>query len=318
MMDEVVTSETSTEVSRTLMTVLVNASAGELLQRGKNTFATSLQQMLGDRGAEARVTLVKGRYLSKALGEMAASEPSAQLVIAGGDGTISRLLPVLQNLDRPVGILPLGTLNLLAGDIGTGGTVETATAALTKARPRRIDLAEVNGVPFHSNAGLGFLSRMAREREGARQRYPFSKAIGFGIAAIRSMLLTRPIEVLIEVDGRTITEVADAVLVTNNHFEGSPWVRPRLDEGLLEVHLLREGGVGGRMAAAFAVWRGTWRALPSLHSMTCRKVVINRKGKRTSTVAMDGEVRQMNNPLTFRVLPGALRVLAAERADSSS
>lgn len=317
-MDDVATSEKAPTVSPQRLTVLVNASAGELLQRGKSTFAASLQQMLGERGAEARVTLVKGRHLSKKLGEMAAAEPDAQLVIAGGDGTISRLLPVLQSLDRPVGILPLGTLNLLAGDIGTGGTVETAASALTQARPRRIDLAEVNGVPFHSNAGLGFLSRMAREREGARQRYPFSKAIGFGIAAMRAMLLTRPIEVLIDVDGRTITEVADAVLVTNNHFEGSPWVRPRLDEGLLEVHLLREGGVRGRMAAAFAVWRGTWRTLPSLHSVTCRKVVINRKGKRTSTVAMDGEVRRMNNPLIFKSLPGALHVLATEPAETSS
>jgi diacylglycerol kinase family enzyme len=79
---------------------------------------------------------------------------------------------------------------------------------------------------------------------------------------------------------------------------------------LLEVHLLRAGGLRGRMSAAFAVWRGNWRELPALRSVTCRKVVIKRRGKRSSTVAMDGEIRRLKHPLTFQIMPRALHVLA--------
>ena len=300
------------EPARQRMIVLVNASAGEILQRGGPAFAQQLTDLFRSAGVDADVNLVKGKHLAAKLRDLAAAHPTAQLVVAGGDGTISRLLPSLRLLRRTVGVLPLGTLNLLARDLGLGGTVHELVTGLTTATARPIDLGEVNGVPFHSNAGLGFLSRMAREREETRQRYPFSKAIGFAIAATRAMLLTKPVEVLMEVDGRMVQEVADAVLVTNNHFEGSPWTRPRLDQGLLEVHLLRAGGLRGRVAAAVSVWRGTWRELETLRSLTCRRVVINRRGKRSSTVAMDGEIRRFTHPLTFQSLPGALQVLAAD------
>jgi diacylglycerol kinase family enzyme len=300
------------------MIVLVNANAGEVLQRRGRPFQQKLQEGFAAVGILADVRLIKGRHLARTLRDVASLEPGAEIVVAGGDGTISRLLDDILAIRRPVGILPLGTLNLFARDLGIGGTSEEAIRNLVHADQRQIDLADINGIPFHSNAGLGFLSRMAREREGTRRHFPFSKLVGFGIALTRALLLTRPIEITIEADGLLAKEVADAVLITNNHFEGSPWTRPRLDEGLLEVHMLRAEGLRGRLAAAYAVWRGKWRELPSLRSITCRRVIVQRKGKRFSTVAMDGEVRRLRNPLTINARPLALSTLAPEPADRSS
>jgi hypothetical protein len=74
------------------------------------------------------------------------------------------------------------------------------------------------------------------------------------VAAVRALIRTLPIEV--EVDGCYERQVAGAVLVTNNVFEGSPWRRPRLDEGMLEVHLLAAPGFVARTRAALAVMTG--------------------------------------------------------------
>ncbi len=98
------------------------------------------------------------------------------LVIAGGDGAVTGLLPVLREIDGRVGILPLGTWNLLARDLGIGQSIEADIAALTSGRPQPVDLGLLNDVPFHSNAGLGFFATMAREhplgRAASRQTGP--------------------------------------------------------------------------------------------------------------------------------------------------
>ncbi len=297
--------------------VLVNANAGEVLQQGRDAFVAEIGRLFAAEGVEAEVVAVDGRRLAQEARALAKRRPDAPLIVAGGDGTVSRLLPILASLKRPVGVLPLGTLNLLARDLGLEGGTAALVAGLAGAAPRRIDLGEVNGAPFHSNVGLGFLARMAREREGARRRYPFSKAFGFAVAAVRALLGSRAIEVTLEVDGRAMVERADAVLITNNHFEGSPWVRPRLDEGLLEVHLLRDEGFIARLRAATAVWSGRWRELPTLRSSSCRRVVIHRQGRRTSAVAIDGEIQRLDHPVTVEVAPLALSVLAAEPKEGS-
>ena len=70
--------------------------------------------------------------------------------------------------DKLLGVLPFGTMNLFARDLGMPADVREAVAALSDVAPRRIDLAEINGRPFHTLSGLGFFSQMARAREETR------------------------------------------------------------------------------------------------------------------------------------------------------
>ena len=134
------------------------------------------------------------------------------------------------------------------------------------------------------------------------------------VAAVRALIRTRPIEVEVEVDGRSERLVADAVLVTNNVFEGSPWRRPRLDEGILEVHLLAAPGFVARTRAALAVMTGEWRALRHLTSLRAASVTLRRPGRGRTRVTLDGEVTLQRGALTYAIVPRALRILAANPA----
>ena len=288
---------------------VVNARAGEVLQSGQSAFGDAIVQAFDKIGVSCDVRFVKPRNLAQAVDEAVRSGPDA-LLVAGGDGTVSRLLPHLAAAGIPVGLLPLGTLNLLARDIGLEGPLEDMLAQLARVQPAMVDLGEVNGNLFHSNAGLGFFARMAREREGARQAIPFSKMLGFTLAAVRSVWLHRPITIDLTVDGVIQTCVADALLVTNNHFHGSEWRRDRLDTGTLEVHMLQAAGFWARARAAIAVYRGTWRALPHLTSMTVTTLTVRRRGRSRSTMALDGEVYRMRNPIRFQSKPAALELIA--------
>lgn len=294
--------------------VIVNARAGEVLQRGEEAFTRDIAEQFRSHGVEADIRSVAPQALDRAVGDAVRERPGA-VVVAGGDGTVSRLLPKLSVSGVPVGILPLGTLNMLARDLGFAGEAVDDIARLVRAQPVTIDLGEINGMLFHTNAGLGFFGTMARAREDARRIVPFSKRLGYGIAALRTLLGSRPVEIEMELDGVPVLEHADAVLITNNRFAEQPWRRETIADGLLEVHMLRAGGVVTRAQAAMAVLRGNWRDLPNLRSLCAREVVVRRPGRRQSTVSVDGELHRLDNPIRLVSRPAALNVLCAAAED---
>lgn len=288
---------------------LVNARAGEVLQRGEAAFADSIVAGFRKSAIDCEVRFVPPKHLPSAIESALDKEPDA-LLVAGGDGTVNLVLQQLIAAEVPVGLLPLGTLNLLARDIGLEGTLDDVVAQLSQVQAEFVDLGEVNGRLFHSNAGLGFFARMAREREDARHLVPSSKRLGFAIAALRSVWFHSSIAIELSADGVTKTYEADALLVTNNHFEGKDWRREALNTGKLEVHMLKAAGMMARVRAAIAVYRGTWRDLPHLQSFTTDAVTVRRHGRSRSTIALDGEIHRVSNPIRFRSKPGAIELIS--------
>lgn len=291
-------------------TVVVNARAGTVLEAGADAFSSRLAAAFAARGSVAEIKLVPPRELEGALA-LAVDREDSVPVIAGGDGTINHVLPVLMRAPRPVGILPMGTVNVLGRDLGLYGELEQQVAALCAGEPVEMDLGRVNDRLFHSLSGLGFFSLMAREREHARRRFPFSRAAAFSLAAVRSILFTRSISVDIRIGQEHLVVDADAVLVTVNRFDGPEWRRGRLDGGVFEVHVLNAGGLYSRSKAALSVVSGRWRSSGHLTSFFGDEVVLQRRDKRRGHVTFDGEVERKAGALTYSLLPRAFRVIAA-------
>jgi diacylglycerol kinase family enzyme len=292
-------------------TVIVNARAGAVLEAGAEAFAARIAAAFEAHGCSAQVNVVHPREIDDALA-LAIEDADSIPVIAGGDGTINGVLPLLISADRPVGILPLGTVNVLGRDLGLYGVLEAQIEALCKGEPVTMDIGRINDDRlFHSISGMGFFSLMAREREQARRRFPGSRAMAFAFAATRSILFTRPIRVEIGV-GNEIRQVeADAVLVTINSFDGADWKRSKLDGGLFEVHILNSGGLYSRCKAALAVVSGRWRDSPHLQSFTGEEITLIRRDKRRGHITFDGEVERKAGSLAYRLLPRAIQVIAA-------
>jgi diacylglycerol kinase family enzyme len=291
--------------------VLVNARAGGVLEVGADALARRLARAFAAIDAPAEVRLGAPHELAAVLDRL--TDPTAMPVLVGGDGTVTCLLPALLRRSLPFGVLPMGTMNLLAGDLGLTGDLETDVAALHHGSVGTVDVATLNNVPFHSASGLGFVVTVAGEREQARRWIPFSRALATVVAALRALFRNRPVEVEVEAGGCVERLAVDAVLVTVNRFEGSPWRRPRLDEGLLEVHLLRTPGLLARWRAAFAVVTGEWRALQHLRSLRATSLVLRRGPGAGARVTLDGEIARLTGPLAYAIKPGALQILAADR-----
>lgn len=287
--------------------VLLNGRAGLLLDRGADHWRQRAREALAAPGRELDVDIVAPAAMHAAI-RRAATGGHEAVVIGGGDGSVSAAADALAGAGKVLGVLPFGTVNLFARDLGMPAEPEAALAALAQARPRTIDLGTVNGRHFHSLSGLGFFSQMARARE--ESRHLPGKLLRVGAAAWRALTRTGRYALDIETDGVPRRIDTYALLVTCNRFGGDDWRREALDGGTLEVHVARDEGALNRLKAGADLLTGDWRANPDILSWPARQVRVLGP-RRRAFVATDGELKRLRLPLDYRIAPAALRVLVA-------
>lgn len=288
--------------------VLLNARAGTLLDAGTDSIVAQIEEVLRPRCEGLDIRLLQPRELAPAINE-AARGPHDTVILGGGDGSVSAAVAAFAGSDKLLGVLPFGTMNLLGRDLGMPADPSEAVAALASVEPRRIDLAEVNGRPFHTLSGLGFFSQMARAREEVRG-HPLGRFVSIVLAWFRALLRTTPFEIDIVINGRREQVRALAVLTTNNRF-GADWRRVRLDEGVLEIHIVEDQGTLTKLKASAALLTGAWRTEEQIRSMVTTDLTITRRRHR-AWASTDGELLRERVPLRYRILPQALTVLSVK------
>jgi diacylglycerol kinase family enzyme len=286
---------------------ILNAKAGLVLERGE-AIAAIVRDGFRACGHSIDVTHVAPDKIEAAIDEAAARTDIDTLIVGGGDGTQSLAATKLAGRDIALGVLPFGTVNLLGRDLGIPLTIEEAVRALATAAPDRIDLAEVNGRLFHSLLGLGFFARLAGERQKARRQFPFARALAFVVALGRAVPRAGAMALTFDMDGARAIRRSAAILITNNRYREQPLRRHRLDEGLLEINLVRGVRQATLLRAGFDLIAGRWRREKSTEQIAAREVIVATRRRHVRT-SLDGEIVVLESPLKIGVRPAALKVL---------
>jgi diacylglycerol kinase family enzyme len=300
------------------VTVIVNGGAGH---GHDDRAADDLRSKLDAAGLDAELVLAKDGEEMIATAKRAL-EKGAQLVAAGGgDGTINAVGSVMVGSGVPFGVLPLGTLNHFAKDLGVPLELDAAVRNLAEGVPRRVDVGEVNGRIFLNNSSLGLYPDIVRDRERQQRRLGRGKwpaAMWATLAALRrypflSMRLT--------VKGQTLARRTPFVFIGNNRYkmEGlSIGERDCLDDGLLSLYVAQHPTRLGLLRFAFDALRGKLGSERDFDVLEAAAFEIETHRQRLH-VATDGEVTMMDAPLRYRVRPGALTVLVpAETMESTA
>jgi YegS/Rv2252/BmrU family lipid kinase len=227
--------------------IVANPIAGN----GKGaSVAGELGEALKRLGASTRV------HVTRAAGDawhwLRSEGAGADLVVAvGGDGTLREVLGGLVDPEVPVGVLPMGTANALAAELGLPRDVDRALEVLARGRTTRLDVATVNDSLSFLVTGVGFDARTVREVE-ARRDGPITK-LAYGPAVLRALRGYRPPSLSVEIDGRARSERFGLVLASNiGHYGGFLRLASgsRLDDGRFDVYLFPEAGAAGLAAHA--------------------------------------------------------------------
>ena len=244
--------------------------------------------------------------------ERLASEGVRRVAVAGGDGTIAIAAARASKLSIELAVIPGGTLNHLASDLGIPDTLEEALRLAYTGEARPIDAGSVNGHLFLNTSSVGSYVTFVRLRERLERFLGYRLASI--VAAIRLLLRPRAFTVEVEIDGKMRSDITPLVFIGVGERELKlPTLGGRAKDGRRGLHLMIvRGRSRARLAAlAFAAAaRGTRsaRRSPELDAFVVDHLTIRMRRAR-GYVATDGELHAMSAPLEFEWMPHAVRVV---------
>jgi len=233
------------------------------------------------------------------------------IVAAGGDGTVSAIASALVGNSASLGILPLGTRNHFAKDVGIPLDLDEAVQTIVSGELKLVDVGELNGCIFINNSSIGLYPAIVQERE-EHERRGVSKWLGF-IRAVSTVMRRVPqFHASLHTDGKYGgTDWTPFIFVGNNPYETTGLEigeRRRLDSGKLWVCLAPGANRAALIKMALRAVLG--RSSPGeLKVLEAEEVWVETRKGRRSKVANDGEVFSTTSPLHYRVRPKALRVI---------
>jgi diacylglycerol kinase family enzyme len=291
--------------------VLMNPKAGTKSAE-QHRQADEVRAAFHDVGVDAEIRQLRPDEFFDAATRAANDATIDAVVAAGGDGTVSTVASALADKDKPLGVLPRGTLNHFAKDLGVPLPLKEAAAVIAQNNVRCVDLGDVNGRTYINNSSIGLYPHIVRERENLRQRLGGNKWIAMLVAAMRVFRRHPTVRVRIGVGDQTVLRTTPFVFVGNNKYEingTNLGRRQRLDEGELCVYFTNRTGRFGLLRLALRALFGRLEQAKDFDAMSLGEVWIETSRKRLR-VALDGEVIQLAPPLHYRIRPASLRVIA--------
>jgi diacylglycerol kinase family enzyme len=297
--------------------VLLNASAGAIASTRPDVIRSRVAELFRARGVEADVRFTPRAGLAEAFAETVRS-PADVVTVGGGDGTLSAAAAALIDSGKPLGILPLGTANHFARDLGIPTDVEAAISTIVEGHVRAVDVGEMNGRLFLNNSSIGLYPAAVAGRQELRH-HGHGRWMATLYAAVSAFRRYPLVTLVLRTGEQSVRVTTPFVFVGNNEYELSLLAlgrRQALDCGRLTVYLTRNTGRLGLLRLVLRALFGRLEQDRDFHSMRTSELLIE-SGRRSLTVAVDGELTLCRPPIRCRVRPRALAVLVPPRAAAS-
>ena len=290
--------------------VLINAGGGAAARAGA-ALIDQVTAAFADAGLAVTVELLEGAAVRERVQELAERR---LVVVGGGDGTLGCAAGALAGRDTALGILPLGTRNHLARELGIPLDLPGAAKLIAAGRRRAIDLGRCNDRVFVNNASIGVYPALVRNRDATRDRRGWPKWVAIMPATWAALRRLRHHRLRLSFGDDRAEVVTPLLFVGNNRYlleRGQVGSRAALDDGCLSVFAIASRRRWAlvtmvvRMLAGAADRDSDFAAIGE----TATLAVGGRS--RDVDVALDGEVVRLPMPLRFTVMPRALTVIGA-------
>ena len=285
--------------------IIINPISGGASPRQARLRAQIALAVVDAHGDPVEVLLTEGVGHARELAKSAVRR-GARLVLAwGGDGTINEVASALAFDEVPLGIIPAGSGNGLARELGVALRPERAIADALQAVPRPMDVGEIDGRLFANIAGIGFDAHVAGQFASATRR-------GFvGYARITARALTGYVPLTYRITTGGVQTEARAILVTianSAQFGNNARIAPgaRVDDGELDLVVMQERSRFTTLRHMPRLFNGTVHRMPGCTIRRIREVTI--ESDQPMAYHVDGEPVAGGTKLKARIHPGALMI----------
>lgn len=297
------------------LAVIVNGGGGTASRLG-DALQDKLAEAFAKAGVAAQVECVEGADIAETVRR--AGAPT--VVVGGGDGTLGTAAKELAESGRTLGILPLGTRNHLALQLGIPTDLDEAAAVIAAGHATKIDLGRAGDRIFVNNVSVGLYPRIVQAREHRRGAMPkWLATIPAVLAAMRRLEVEH---FRMEWNGAEHKVATPLLFVGNNRYAldaGRLGQRESLTAGLLGVAAVAAPTRRGLIGTLLRLVVG--RADPEQDFTSLEDVAeVCIYGHHIRRVALDGELARLRFPLKLASWPRALSVLvpATGAAQSTS
>ncbi|HVZ14483.1 MAG TPA: diacylglycerol kinase family protein [Bauldia sp.] len=301
------------------LALVLNRHAGTLRGMDAEQAARDLTAIFAEAGHAVTTTLAEGRGVMDALRTAAKAHGTEAIVAGGGDGTISGAAGIAADARLPLGVLPLGTMNLFARSLALPTDMKEAAAAIAASTPRAVDIGKANDRVFIHVVSLGLHPAMVAEREKREHGSRWTKMIGSAGAWARVLRKPRRFRLTIGTDGERIeTDTIGAVVSNNPLGKGHLPYADRLDGGILGLYVTTATTRGEILRVTAGAALGALGESPLVKYRSTTAVDIAITSARGVPVTIDGELMRLTGKLHIATVPGGLTVLAPAVSPSAS
>jgi YegS/Rv2252/BmrU family lipid kinase len=283
------TDESRTDPDRRRVLIIHNPNAGRRRRRGRLQAVIAELERLGV-AVEVKATAGAGdaeRFVRTAYADTAAGRGPNVVVAAGGDGTVNEVVNGLAGGTIPLALLPMGTANVLAAEIGLKETIPDIVRAIMQGPSIPIYLGDINGRRFTLMAGVGLDADVVASINPRLKRA--AGKFAYVAATLQRWLKYRRHRFHIEIDGVMYT--AAAAVIANGHYYGGRFVcadEARLTDPHLHVCLFEKPGRWQAACYMLGLFGGFLSRMNNYRVVTGREIAIQDDG--AHPVQGDGDV----------------------------
>ena len=283
--------------------LLVNLRA----RRGRDWFETTKQALIKEGIELVTATAVRNPAFIPDAVSTAVRSKVPLIVVGGGDGTLSLAASQMANTESTLGILPLGTGNALARDLGIKVDVKAAADVLCKGKEARIDLGRINEDYFINITTLGLSTRIASQLTVQSKRR--LGRLVYGIALCRALFHLHRFDVTIRTENHEENFRALQLVIGSGKYHAGPFpLSPTssITDGKLDLYAILDCSIWSLFKYALYLPGGRFTELKEIAAEAITGGTIETRP--VKLVAVDGEVR-CSTPFRFGIAPQALKVM---------
>ncbi len=294
--------------------VFINSHSGGVSAVGTEKVSSLIFHELKNTGVECAITTAGADTFDQFCVDAREADDTTMVIVAGGDGTLAMAASAFADTGIPVALLPGGTMNLIAHDLGIGGDIEKAISLLKDSRPLLIDVGMINGRAFLNNVVFGDYADVAEIREQIRDAKSLDERLGAISNIAQTLMSSAPAQYQLRLDDRDIKVDANVLMIANNVYSDAVDMRPRrkrLDRGRLAVYIADSQDGINLIARMIEVVRGEMNSSEAIEFIETKKCVVTGEGG-PGLVAIDGEPVELEYPVELTLMPQSLTVLCPD------
>lgn len=296
------------DLSQKRLCVILNLGSGN---KDDDDFKAAIETALQPRCAEFALRQTKPGDDIPRLTRQAVDDGFDIIVAAGGDGTQSAVAGALAGTGVLMGVLPGGTFNYFARDLGVGEELEDALETIGNARVLSVDVGDIEGLVFLNNISLGVYPHILKTRESIYRRWGRSRIAAYWSVLLAVGRLRNPMDLTARVEGEQRKFTTALVFVARSAYQLESFGLDGADairEGEFAVLIAKARKPLPLMRSALRLALGFSAQDNDFDLILTDELTIDTPKKR-QLVAHDGEKTAMTAPLHLKVRHDDLKVL---------